>query len=145
MRRISVFSILTVVVIVFAAPAFAGAGVHLGMTVNPDDFLVGLHFKSSPMAEDLSLVPSVEAGFGDVTMIGGNLDLHYDLNAKSDLSPYLGGGLTLNWFDYEGGSDTQFGGSFLGGISLNSKFFFEAKVGIGDVPDWKLYVGTHMR
>ena len=131
--------------LVFAAPAFAGPGIHAGMTINPDDFLVGLHWKSKPMAEHLALVPSVEAGFGDVTMVAGNLDLHYDLQTESKLDPYLGGGITLNWFDAEGGSETDFGGSILGGITLSEKLFFETKVGLGDVPDWKLYVGWHAK
>lgn len=121
-----------------AAPAFAaGAGLQAGMSLDPDDFVIGLHFKSKPMAENLIFVPSVEAGFGDVTMIAGNADLHYVFKSSSDLHPYAGGGFTINWFDFDGGDDTEFGGSFLGGIQLNPKFSLEAKVGLGDVPDWK--------
>jgi hypothetical protein len=130
---------------VLASPAFAGVGLHAGMTLSPDDFLIGLHWKSKPLAENLSLVPSVEAGFGDATMVAGNLDLHYDLQTGGNLAPYLGGGVTLNWFDFDGGSETDFGGSILGGISLSQKYFLETKVGLGDVPDWKIYVGLHMQ
>ena len=123
---------------VSAAPVFAaGAGLQAGLSLDPDDFVIGLHFKSKPMAENLIFVPSVEAGFGDVTMIAGNADLHYVFKSSSELHPYAGGGLTLNWFDNDGGSDTEFGGSFLGGIQLNPKFALEAKLGLGDVPDWK--------
>lgn len=121
-----------------AAPCFAaGAGLQAGASINPDDFVIGIHFKSKPMAESLIFVPSVEAGFGDVTMIAGNADLHYVFKSKSELAPYAGGGFTLNWFDNDGGSDTEFGGSFLGGIQINPKFALEAKLGLGDVPDWK--------
>lgn len=136
---------LVAALVVVAAPAFAGPGIHAGMTINPDDFLVGLHWKSKPMAEHLALVPSVEAGFGDATMVAGNVDLHYDLQTESKLDPYLGGGVTLNWFDFDGGSETDFGGSFLGGITLSDKLFLETKVGLGDVPDWKIYVGWHAK
>jgi len=128
---------------VLASPAFAGVGLHAGATISPDDFLIGLHWKSKPIAENLSLVPSVEAGFGDVTMVAGNVDLHYDLQMESKLDPYLGGGVTLNWFDFDGGSETDFGGSVLAGITLSKKYFLETKVGLGDVPDWKIYVGFH--
>lgn len=87
MRRFAVVSFLMLALIALAAPALAGVGVHAGLTVNPDDFLVGLHFQSRAVAERLSMVPSVEAGFG----------------------------------------------------------FLEAKLGLGDVPDWKFYVGGHLR
>jgi len=129
-----------IVLAIFAtatASAVAGVGLQAGLSLNPDDFLVGLHFKSKPLAESIFLVPSVEAGFGDVTMIAGNLDAHYQFKTSSKLAPYIGGGLTLNWFDFDGGSDTEFGGSILGGIMLTPKIGIETKFGLGDVPDWK--------
>jgi hypothetical protein len=43
----------------------------------------------------------------------------------------VGGGLTLNWFDFDGGSNTELGGSILGGLYIIEKFFFEAKIGLG--------------
>jgi hypothetical protein len=128
-----------------ASPAFAGVGVHAGLSLQPDDFIAGIHLKTKPLAENLSLVPSAEVGFGDVTMIAGNADLHYTFQTKSKLAPYAGGGLTLNWFDFDGGSETDFGGSFLGGIQLSPKFYFETKVGLGDVPDWKFVLGWTMK
>jgi hypothetical protein len=132
-------------------PAAAkGMGVYAGFCTNPDDFMFGLHWmKPLPdIAEGLYLVPSVEAGFGDVTMLAGNLDLHYRFKSSSATKFYAGGGITLNWFDFDGGSSTDFGGSVLGGILLkaNSKGkqpFFEAKLGLGDVPDAKFTVGLN--
>lgn len=148
MRRIGILSLLIFALIAMTSPtpasAIAGAGIHLGGTVDPDDFLVGLHWKSKPVAENIAIVPSFEAGFGDVTMIAGNIDAHYDFKGSSKWEPYAGGGVTLNWFDFDGGSDTEFGGSILGGIQLNSQWFFETKFGLGDVPDWKFYVGARM-
>lgn len=128
-----------------ASPALAGVGVHAGLSLQPDDFVAGIHFKTKPLGENLNLVPSAEVGFGDVTMIAGNLDLHYIFQTKSKLAPYAGGGLTLNWFDFDAGSETDFGGSFLGGIQLSPKFYFETKIGLGDVPDWKFVVGWTQR
>ncbi|HKO21845.1 MAG TPA: hypothetical protein VJX91_04265 [Candidatus Eisenbacteria bacterium] len=124
-----------------ATPALAGVGFHGGLSLSPDDFVAGIHWKAKPVAEQLVFVPSVEVGFGDATMIAGNADLHYIFKTKSKLQPYAGGGLTLNWFDSDGGSETDFGGSFLGGISLSPKIYFETKVGLGDVPDWKFLIG----
>ena len=141
MHRLMRFSIVTLLLVAAATPAFAGLGLQAGASVNPDDFIFGVRFKSHDLGESIFLVPSVEVGFGDVTMIAGNLDGHYKFKTSSKYAPYIGGGITLNWFDFDGGSDTEFGGSILGGIQLNDRFFFETKVGLGDVPDWKFLVG----
>jgi hypothetical protein len=137
--------------LLLAPPASAGGsvGVRTGLALDPDDFVIGLHFKTGPLAKSLHFVPSVEAGFGDVTMIAGNGDLHYIFGTSSKLHPYAGGGLTLNWFDSDrGDSDLEFGGSLLGGMSLGQTslgaMFLEAKIGLGDVPDWKFVVGWNM-
>jgi hypothetical protein len=129
------------VLILAAAPAFARPGLQAGLSINPDDVLFGLNWHFAPVAEDLTFVPSAEVGFGDVTMVAGNADFHYRLQIESKLAPYVGGGVTINWFDFEGGSDTQVGGTLLGGIQLTPKLTLEAKLGLGDVPDAKFIVG----
>ena len=146
MKRLIVLTVLALALLSAAtAPAFAGVGLRAGLSLEPDAFLVGVHFKSSVLEKNLSFVQSVEAGFGDATMIAGNADLHYVFNTESKLAPYVGGGLTLNWVDNDGGSDTEVGGSILGGIDLTRKMFLEAKAGLGDVPDWKFVVGWNRR
>jgi hypothetical protein len=140
MKRLFIFAFAAVTLIATSIPVFAGPELHAGMSLDPDDFLVGLRW-NKPLENNLSLVPSVEAGFGDVTMIAGNLDLHYQFETSSKLKPYAGGGMTLNWFDFDDESDTEFGGSILGGITLSPKLYFEAKFGLGDVPDVKLVIG----
>ncbi|HET9952822.1 MAG TPA: hypothetical protein VFS09_13620 [Candidatus Eisenbacteria bacterium] len=146
MKRSILFTLSALVLLsTAAAPALAGVGLRTGLSLEPDDFLIGVHFKSSAVDKNLFFVPSVEAGFGDVTMIAGNADLQYIFNTDSKLAPYAGGGLTLNWFDNDGGSDTEFGGSILGGIMLTPKMFLEVKAGLGDVPDWKFVVGWNRR
>lgn len=141
MTRLIRSLVVTTVLLALAAPAFAGPGIHLGASIDPDDFLIGVRFKSKPLAENFFIVPNVEVGFGDITMVSGNLDGRFQLKTDSQYAPYLGAGLTLVWYDFDGGSDTEFGGSILGGIQLNEKWFFETKLGLGDVPDWKFMVG----
>lgn len=144
MNRLMVLAMMALVLLTAAAaPALAGVGLRAGLSLDPDDFLVGVHFKTDALSENLKFVPSVEAGFGDATMIAGNADLHYVFETDSKLAPYAGGGLTINWFDNDGNSDTDVGGSFLGGIQLTPKMFFEAKLGLGDVPEWKFVVGWY--
>ena len=141
MKRLLTTIVGLCVAVTAATPAFAGLGFHAGGSIDPDMFLVGLRFKSHPIQESIFIVPNAEVGFGDVTMVAGNLDAYYALKTDSDLSPYLGGGLSLNWFDFDGGSDTEFGGCILGGIYLKPTLFLEAKLGLGDVPDWKFIIG----
>ena len=146
MNRITILAALALVALAgVAVPAFAGVGLQAGLSLSPDDFLVGVHFKSSALDKNLYFVPSVEAGFGDNTMIAGNADLHYVFQTDSKLAPYAGGGVTLNWFDNDGNSDTKVGGSILGGINLTPKIYLEAKAGLGDVPDWKFLLGWNRR
>ena len=144
-RHLVGVSAALVMAIAAAGPAFAGVGLRTGLSLDPDDFLIGLHWRSHPLQESLFLVPSIEVGFGDITMVAGNLDLHYRFQTESELKPYIGGGGTLNWFDFDGGSDLEFGGSFLGGIQLTKGVFLETKIGLGDVPDWKFIVGWNAK
>lgn len=144
-RRMVLAMMAFILLAAAAAPAFASVGLRTGLSLSPTDFLIGVHFKTDALSKDLKFVPSVEAGFGDETMIAGNADLHYVFKTDSKLAPYAGGGLTINWFDNEGDSETDVGGSFLGGIQLTPKMFFEAKLGLGDVPEWKFVVGWYAR
>lgn len=144
MHRWMRVSIMTLVLVAAATPSFAGLGLQLGAAIDPDMFLIGGRFRSQPLGEtSITMVPSIEFGIGDnVWMFAGNLDGHYDFKTDSKYAPYIGAGLTLNWFDFDqGDGDLEFGGSILGGIQLSEKYFFETKFGLGDVPDWKFILG----
>ena len=76
----------------------------------------------------------------------GHQIVHNDFQFPQEVNLFSAGTLgkifsffgELTWGERpDGGSDTEFGGSFLGGIQINPKFAFEAKLGLGDVPDWK--------
>lgn len=149
-RSIGFALVFALVASLVAGPAVAAnIGFRTGLSLDPDDFVAGIHFRTDPLAEQLYFVPSLEVGFGDVTMFAFNADLHYVFETDSKLSPYAGGGMTVNWFDTEGNSDTEVGGSVLGGILIGrtsmGRMFFEMKLGLGDVPDAKLLVGWNLR
>ena len=146
MHRLIRFSLFTLLLVCAASPTFAaGWGLYAGASIDPDDFIFGVEYETEPVAEHITIVPSGEVGFGDVTMLAANLDGHFNFPTDSKYAPYAGAGLTLNYFDFDGGSNTEFGGSILGGIHLNEKFYFEAKVGLGDVPDAKFVIGWHLK
>ena len=111
MKRKSLLIVSAFMVLVAATPVFAGPGIHLGASIDPDDFLIGLRFRSKPIQENFVIVPNAEVGFGDVTMIAGNLDAHFNIKTNSEYAPYVGAGFTVNWFDWEGDSDTEIGGN----------------------------------
>lgn len=151
MKRIPVFLLALCGLIGLPASASADStvGVRAGLSIDPDDFLIGIHFRTDPLAERLYFVPSIEAGFGDVTMIALNGDLHYVFETRSNLRPYAGGGITINWFDTDRDDDVEVGGGILGGLLLGDTslgpMFFEIKLGLGDVPDAKFLVGWNLR
>ena len=144
--------IVLVAIALVPHPAAAGdIGLRAGFSLDPDDFVIGGHYRSPPIAEYLYFVPSAEVGFGDVTMLAFNGDLHYLFETSSRLRPYVGPGMTINWFDAEGpsNSETDVGGGILGGLMLgqtkHGRVFFEVKFGLGDVPDAKFLVGWNIR
>ena len=146
MRRILPFilaAVLTTAAVPAQAAGLTGAGLQIGWATKPDDFLAGFHYNARPMGEMLDLVPSIDFGFGDVTMIAPNLDAHYVLKTSSKLMPYIGAGMTFPWYDFDSGSDWQFGGAVIGGVHINPNIAFEAKYGLGDAPDWKFVFLLH--
>ena len=72
-----------------------------------------------------------------------NLDAHYVLKTSSKLKPYIGAGISAPWYDFDGGSEWEFGGAFIGGAHISPNMAFEAKYGWGDVPDWKFVFLLH--
>jgi hypothetical protein len=150
----SIYLVLTAATLLLLAPAPAAradvsTGLRGGLSVNPDQFLIGGQLEFAPIAKQLYVVPSGEAGFGDdLFTLSFNGDLQYRFRAHSDVKPYAGGGLSLYFVDSDfGGSDTQLGVNILGGIYFgrNSRkpMFIDAKVGLTDeVPDWKFVFGV---
>jgi len=147
MRRVLQLSILALVLTAAAVPSHAGGltgtGLQIGWQTSPDDFLVGFHYQARPMGEEFDVVPSLDFGFGDVTMIAPNIDAHYVLKTSSKMMPYIGAGMTFPWYDFDGGSEWEFGGAVIGGVHLSPNMAFEVKYGLGDAPDWKFVFLLH--
>lgn len=146
-----------------AAPAqsrdAAAIGPRAGFTIDPDQFTFGGQFETSPFVPALSFVPSVEVGVGDDwTVVALNADFHYHFAISGSIwGPYVGGGLGVNvmHFDYETpwfrveGDDTEVGANLILGVTVptrtGSRFFTEARFGLGDIPETKLMAGWNFR
>lgn len=149
------FTLLTLLCLAAAAStarAETRVGIRGGLSVDPDQVLVGLTIQPPPVAENLYVVPSVEAGFGDdLVSIALNGDLQYQFGRSGGVRPYAGGGLALTYWNADnGGDDTELGVNALGGLlfdrSSGAPIFLEMKLGLTDeVPDFKFVVGLMFR
>jgi len=128
---------------------FHGWGPRGGVTINPDQVHLGVHFDLGDLAKRLMLIPNVEIGFGDnLTVLTPTFEVDYRFYDNwGSWNPYLGGGIgpVFVWHD-NGGSNTDLGLAIQGGIArqLTSQpgfMFVEVKVGLADYPDVKFTVG----
>jgi hypothetical protein len=133
-------------------------GPRVGFSSNPDQLVVGGQLSVGNVTPEITFDPNVELGFGDnVTLIAFNLDMHYHFDLSgSNWRPYAGAGLGINFVSEDlppgisaDNSSTNVGGQLIGGASVptasGNQFFGELKLGIGDVPDFKLLVGWNFK
>lgn len=144
------YKVLPIVAILFlmsisTASAQEGSfGARVGMGLNPDQFVIGAQFAIGKKAGVARIAPSVDLGFGDnVTTIDFNLDFLFRLKVEdTGFGFFGGGGPTLGFADYKGGSDWSVGLSLVGGMELphiaGHPSTLEARIGIGDIPDFRL-------
>ena len=132
-------------------PVATAWGPRVGFSSGPDQFVVGAHLDLGALAPDLTFMPNVELGFGDnLTTFAMNGDFHYHFRIQNSLwRPYAGGGLGITHFSWDTPagdfSDTDVGAAAIIGAIVptqtGSRFFVEAKVGLGDIADFKALVG----
>ena len=137
---------------------YRGWGPRVGLTVGPDQIHFGAHVDFGNFARHVRFQPNLELGLGDhVTLVAINLEAAYRFQSRWDVwTPYLGGGLGLNFGDDDGGhgwrgrwwhdnSNTDIGLNILGGVEKGlrsgDRFFAEAKLGFAGSPNLKLTFG----
>ena len=126
---------------------YNGWGPRVGVADDPDQVIVGAHWDLGEFTENLRFQPSAEVGFGDdANAFLGNAMVAWYFKTKGKIQPYAGGQVVLGWFDPdEGESDTEIGGSPVGGIEMTlkggSRFLAEIQFGFGDIHDAKVMVG----
>jgi len=118
-------------------------GVRGGFSLTPDQFVIGAQVSLGKKLGIARVVPSVDVGLGSsVTTIAFNGDLQVRLSVEgSKFSLYGGAGPTLLYTDDEGGSGRwDVGLTLLAGCHVPIRvlpFNFEARFGVGDVPDFR--------
>ena len=140
-----------------SGPAVSWWGPRLGFSSSPDQFVIGGQLDFREVTPGLAISPNVEFGFGDDmtwTAVNGDLKHHFMVQG-STWRPYLGGGLSLNFWNYSGpgtlpdNSGSEFGANLIFGATVptraGSRFFTEARIGLGDIPDLKLMAGWNFR
>lgn len=143
-----------------ARPASSGRAVtwwgpRLGFSSSPDQFVIGGQLDFREIAPGLSISPNLEFGMGDNvtwTAVNGDLKHHFVVQGAS-WRPYIGGGLSMNFWNYSSSfgdaSGSEMGANLIFGAVVptrqGSRFFSEARVGLGDIPDLKIMAGWNFR
>ena len=138
-----------------SGPTVSWWGPRLGISSSPDQFVIGGQLDFREVMPGMGFSPNIEFGFGDnVTWTAVNGDLkHHFMVRGSAWRPYLGGGLSMNFWNYSGqggdASGSEFGANLILGAVVptrqGSRFFTEARIGLGDIPDLKLMAGWNFR
>lgn len=121
-------------------------GVRAGASIDPDQFVIGGHVETKPLADRIHFRPNVEIGLGnDVTLTALNFELAYKFPARQAWAVYAGGGPALNLIHYRGGSRAEGGFNIMLGAEHREGLFGEVKVGAINSPDFKVTVGYTFR
>jgi hypothetical protein len=133
-----------------ATPAFAqdGPGMRAGLSQNPNQFFVGVHYVTQPIIGMLHIQPNVEGGFGNsltTVAINGEAAIWVKLSPTWHL--YAGGGPSINVYRYTEKDKTETHPGLNGVIGIRRKggLFLEAKVGALDSPSFKIAIGYTIR
>lgn len=124
-----------------------GFGPRVGLTGDPDQVHMGMHFPTLPLSPNLGFMASFEVGVGDnTTLFSGNMDFKYIFPTRTgSWRPYAGVGPALHLLDRDNvDDDMEVGLGLFGGMQTATRsgaFFGEMRLGVADSPDFKFTVG----
>ena len=116
-----------------------GLGMRAGMSVGPDQFLIGAQGEFGPIVASSFLVPSLDFGLDDQTTFTANIDLRWYLLPLPETGIYFYGsaGPTVVL-----SPNTDIGLSLTAGVHIPMKnqrrYNMELRFGFGDIPDVKI-------
>ncbi len=140
-----------------AAAVVTSVGPRVGVSIDPDQVVLGGQMQIAEFAPNWSFDPNVELGFGDdVTTIQLNFDAYYHFRIRgSEWRPYVGPGLGIAFYSWDAPpgfpdhSDTEVGLNVVGGFTFpagsGKLWFTELRLGVGDLPDFKIVGGLNFR
>jgi hypothetical protein len=147
--------LLCLLVLSMAVPAVAQtrAGVRVGVSGDPTQFVFGAHIETHPIVEHVTFRPNVLVGVGNgLTVIGVNFEFAYWVPLRRQpWSFYFGGGPALviasSGENVRGTGRSHFGGgvNVMLGLQERRGFFTELKVGVVDSPNVVFLVGWAIR
>ena len=148
-RSSTVTSAFVLVMTMFAltvAPARAsaqGVGVRAGVSADPDQFYMGVHYETKELIERLRFRPNLEIGLGDDrTLVALNFEFAYRFPLqRSPWSVYVGAGPALNIYHSNNDTHPEGGFNILIGLAHRRGLFTELKVGTIESPSVKFGVG----
>jgi hypothetical protein len=137
---------LLVVLILIETAAYARAqnvGARAGISGNPDQFYIGVHYQTDELVEHLRFRPNVELGLGnDQTIVAINFEFLYSIPVRrKPLDVYVGAGPALNIIRFNSNTSPEGGFNFLVGAAHHGGLFTELKVGTLRSPSVKFGVG----
>lgn len=132
---------------------FFAVGLRAGVSVDPEQAFVGLHFDLGELTEHLLLRPDLEIGFGDDETVyaAGAQVLYFFPRRWKQWEPYAGGEIGVNHREIDeprgvrDPDETGLALNAVGGIETEleggNRFLVELKLGLAEEPRLKLLVG----
>ena len=147
-------SVMTTLVLAGSSQAFdvSGVGGRIGVT-DPDALdptpSLGIHAEVEQRGSQLHLIPNVSFWNVDrVSNVNPNVDMYYHFERDNRVSPYLGGGLGLNFRhnDRVDRSQTDLGVNVIGGLSIPGgasarRYYVEGRYTASDMSQVSLLTG----
>ena len=125
-------------------------GARVGFSSNPDQFTLGGYLQLGELAPHLSMRPSMDVGWGDDLFSWlTNADVQYSFEGTKAI-PFVGAGLGIAYYNFDGDSggddsDTSIGLNVYGGFEMDLGDYksgdLEARLGVDEMPDFKLTLG----
>ncbi len=125
-------------------------GIRAGIAADPDQVLIGVQAVVGKVTGALKFVPGADIGYGDDMMLmalNGDFRLPLMIFFEHKLAAYVGGGPTLAFLNPEDAeSVVEPGLSLIGGILFDigrgTIFDLQARFGIGDIGEFKMFLGV---
>ena len=126
-----------------ASPAAAQTfGVRVGASARPDQFVVGAHVETKPVADHITFRPNIELGLGNgLTVTCFNFELAYKLPSSNPWNVYAAGGPALVLINSDQRDRAEGGFNISLGVEHRDGLFGEIKAGAIDSPDFKILIG----